>query len=100
MTLGQKHRHKQAVSYPISFGQRVYSMLVMPTVVLLVMILILWIFGSSPKAEFSQAISLNTLFLAVSQTLIRLFIAFAMALVVAIPLAVLATLNQHTERFF
>ena len=100
MTSRPKHHQKHAVIYPVSFGQRIYSMLVMPTVVLVLMILVLLIFGQAPKSQFIQDLSINTLMLAVGATFVRLSIAFVMAVIVAVPLAVLATFNQRTERIF
>ncbi len=100
MTLKQKHHQKHAVVYPVSFGQRIYSMLVMPTLVLLAMIFVLWMFGQSPKSEFLHDLSINTLALALGATVVRLLAAFFMALLVAVPLALIATLNQRTERIF
>jgi len=88
------------IMYPISFGQRIYSMLVMPTVVLFVMIFILWIFGKAPSGGFLETLSLNTLMMALVATLTRLVIAFVMAVVVAVPLAVFATLNPRLEHIF
>lgn len=100
MTSKQRHHQKHMVIYPISFGQRIYSMLVMPTVVLFVTFLILWIFGKTPSGGFIQTLSLNTLILAVGATLGRLSISFAMAVIVAVPLAVFATRSPRLERIF
>lgn len=100
MSSTHKHHQKNAVVYPVSFSQRIYSMLVMPTVVLLVTVCIFLVFGKSTIGSFTGLISLHTLMFSVGATLGRLLIAFLMALVVAVPLALLATSSSRAERIF
>lgn len=90
------HRHL-GFSYPISLGQRVYSLVLMPLVLL---VCVAWVLGRFGSAGVPPAPSLSwgMLIGALMVTFVRLLIAYAFALVLAVPLALLINYNPQVER--
>jgi NitT/TauT family transport system permease protein len=84
------------LSYPITLGEKLYSIFIGPILVVFALFLFVKYFPSAgmefPKISFGQLI------LAVTYTLGRLFTAYVLALVCAIPLALLATENSLAEK--
>ena len=90
--------HRSHLSYPISLPQRLYSIFLGPLVVVFMMLIALRFFASTPRLH--EIISLHDLALATALTVGRIGLAYALAVVVAIPLALLATKNNFTETIF
>lgn len=87
--------HHTAISYPRSFPSRIYAFFVAPLAVVIVMYIAISVFQIAPAR--GGEISLDTMVIASGYTLTRLLIAYALALVVAIPLALLTTTNRVLE---
>ena len=91
-------RHS-AFAYPITVGERLYSILIWPAVLSLFIFIALKFISLAP-AVHTQAISLSELLVALSYTLSRLAVAYCLALVCAIPLALLAASSAWAEKIF
>ena len=90
------HRHF-SITYPVSIGQKLYSIFVTPIIVLLIIVLAVKIFSLFPATPL-RAIEFTTILKAFAYTFGRLFIAYALALIIAIPLALLANSNVMAEK--
>ncbi len=84
------------LTYPLTLGERLYSIFIGPILVVLALFLFVTYFPTTnaifPKISFFE-LTLATLY-----TLGRLFVAYVLALVCAIPLAILATENSLAEK--
>ncbi len=94
-----KHNSRHRFSYPISLGERVYSTLVGPLLAVALTVIALKLLSFSPVGNFS-GISFNDLITATGLTLYRLFVAYILAVALAIPLALFATSSDVTEKIF
>ncbi len=92
------HRHF-GFSYPVSPWQRIYTIIISPLITMIVISMVLWFFSSTSFIQ-TRDVSLVELSLATLATLVRLSIAYALALVCAIPLALLVNYNAIAERIF
>lgn len=92
------HRHF-GFSYPASPWQRFYTIVISPLIGAAIIFAVLWFFSASSFVQ-TREISLPELSLATLATLARLSIAYAFALVCAIPLALLVNYNALAERIF
>jgi NitT/TauT family transport system permease protein len=90
------HRHF-GFSYPVSLAQKLYSILLGPLIVVLVMAVFIRFFAVVYPA---QQISFSTLILATLATLSRLFIAYIISVIVAVPLALFITWKPSLETIF
>ncbi len=86
------------VSYPVSLRERLYVMILGPLSVLLLLWFIVGEFSGLGSA--SHTLSLSTIILAAIATCTRLAIAYTLAVVVAIPLALFVTMNRTVEAIF
>ncbi len=86
-----------SISYPVSIHQRLYSLVVVPLLVLVVIFLVIQVLGKSFYHP-SVGVSLNYILLALMATYARLLVAFVLALVVSLPLAVLISKSSKAER--
>lgn len=89
-----KHVHHAALSYPKSLAQRLYVFLAAPLAVVVLSYVLISSLQAAPEAG---TLSLGTIILAALYTLSRLLIAYMIALVLAVPLALLATTNRALE---
>ena len=88
----QRHHH---VIYPVTMKERLYAIVLGPLVIVALMYLV---FALYPQfAPSGQAVSLATITIAALHTLARLLVAYALAVVVAVPLAILVTHNTAIE---
>lgn len=92
------HRHL-AYSYPVSWWQKVYSIIITPLVAVAVFFLLLKVFSIVPFGPFRE-VSLPVLGLALLETFLRLLVAYGLALLATIPLAVLVNHSPAAERIF
>lgn len=93
-----RHYHKHlGFSYPISVSQRLYAVFA-PIFLIVVFFFILRSFSILP-AHDNQLIYPD-LYSALLFSFIRLLIAYVLALIFALPLAILINYNQFTERIF
>ena len=93
-----KHqKHASIVSYPHTFGEKIYSIFFTP--LLLVFVVFVGIKLLHLSGNYSQ-ISFVTLGFAGLSTTYRLVIAYCLAIIAAVPLALLATKSTKMERFF
>ena len=90
------HRH-MSVSYPVSIRQRLYSLLVYPLLLIASAFFVLKFLGGHQATEIS-GIGWGFIVSAATITFTRLLIAYIIALVVAVPLAVLIEINPHAEK--
>lgn len=91
------HAHHFVLSYPVSMRERMYSIVLAPLAVVAIVALLAQLYPYlSPHAD---AISLSTVLAAASATLVRIFIAYVLAVVVAVPLALLTVHNATAEAF-
>ena len=94
-----KHRKQSfALSYPLSLGEKLYSIVFWPLLIILTVFLSLKFFHLTPGTF--KDISFLDLGLATSLTLYRLLLAYFVALAVAIPLSILATSSSLAEKIF
>lgn len=88
-----RHHH---VAYPVTMHERLYTIVLGP---LFVVALIYSVFALHPQfAPAPQSISLNTIIVAALYTSLRLLIAYAFAVLVAVPLAILTTSSAPAEK--
>lgn len=92
----QHHRHF-SVTYPVSIGQKLYSIFITPIVVVVLIVLAVKIFSLFPGVPHS--VEYSSVIEAFAYTFLRLLIAYVMALVIAVPLALLANASDAAERF-
>lgn len=90
------YRSHFRLSYPVSRWQKFYTIIAAPVIVILVLFA-LRIF-SLPTSENLATITPSYLFLALAATFLRLFLAYAMALLAALPLALLIYWSPRAER--
>ncbi len=90
------HRH-MSFSYPESLHQRLYSLVLIPALLLAIVFVVIRSVGITlPYA--GQKISFGYIFFALSATFVRLFISYCLALVISIPLALLVNHSPKAER--
>ncbi|HUD04339.1 MAG TPA: ABC transporter permease subunit [Candidatus Paceibacterota bacterium] len=90
------HRRQKAhIRYPVSMGQKFYSIFALPILTVVVMLVVLSIVSTIHPVLISS-LSIPTLMYATLATVGRLAIAYVLAVIFAIPLAILAT---HTKFF-
>lgn len=85
-------------SYPVSLALRFYSIVLGPLIVVLLMYVAVRFFSHGESV--TDAISLGELMAATGFTLTRLIIAYLLAVIVAVPLALLATSSSIFEIIF
>jgi len=90
------HRH-MSISYPVSIHQRLYSLIVIPVLVLVLVFAVVKWLGPS-LVHTNSSLTVGSIFLALLATFSRLIISYVLALVLAIPLAVLINKNAKAER--
>jgi NitT/TauT family transport system permease protein len=88
--------HHFVLSYPVSLSQRLYTIILGPLAVVAVIYIIARYFPFI-GAPSGQAISLQMILIAALETSARLAVAYALAVICAIPLAILATSNSTAE---
>jgi NitT/TauT family transport system permease protein len=94
-----KHRKQSYIlSYPHSLGERIYSLVLGPLLIVTVLFFVLRYFNLT-SGTFS-GISYSDLGTATALTLYRLVVAYVVALIVAVPLALFVTNSSFTERIF
>lgn len=87
------HRHP-GYSYPVHLRQRLYGLVGIPV---LLIIVVTWVVGSAP-ADAGVPVSLTTLLGALTVSILRLLVAYVVAVVLALPLALLINRSNWTER--
>lgn len=92
----QHHKHF-SVTYPVSISQKLYSIFITPIVVVVLIVLAVKIFSLFPGVP--HTVEYSSVLTAFGYTMLRLLVAYILALVVAIPLALLANSNDTVERF-
>jgi NitT/TauT family transport system permease protein len=92
------HRH-MSISYPVSLRQRVYSLVLFPLVLLALAFFIISRLGGHQAAQIVN-VSWGFVISALVITFTRLLLAYALALILAIPLALLIEHNQRAEKIF
>ncbi|MES2213392.1 MAG: ABC transporter permease subunit [Patescibacteria group bacterium] len=97
MTKQRTIRHT-FLSYPKTLGERLYSIFLGPLLFIIVLFIVLKFFSFTPGNI--ENINISRLILASLHTLSRLICAYVLALVCAVPLALLATANNTTEKIF
>jgi NitT/TauT family transport system permease protein len=84
-------------SYARSIEQRLYSAFIVPVIFIIGSVFILQIF-SAFSVPVSHTVSFPYLFKALGATFLRLAVAYSLALVVAMPLALMVSYNAKVER--
>jgi NitT/TauT family transport system permease protein len=90
------HRH-MSVSYPVSIHQRIYSYVVIPLALLFLVFFALSRFGGKTLPA-EPTVTWGYLLAALSVTFARLLLAYVLALIIAIPLALLINHSPRAER--
>ena len=90
----QPHHARRFFRYPVSLRERLYAIVVGP---LLVVALVAVFVSLHPPSAAGAGITLGTVAAASFATLARIALAYALAVVVAIPLALLAERSQAVE---
>ncbi len=90
------HKHF-SVTYPISTGQKLYSIFVTPMLVVILIVLAIKAFSLFPGVP--QSIVYASVVRAFFYTFFRLLIAYVFAVIIAIPLALLADSSPIAEKF-
>lgn len=101
MRMSQEHSHHHrhpGFSYPVSLAAKLYSMLLGPAIVIGIIFLVLRFFPGLPDA--TETISLQDVVVATVMTMLRLAVAYGLAVVVAVPLALFATSNKYIQNIF
>jgi NitT/TauT family transport system permease protein len=90
------HRH-MSVSYPVSVRQRLYSFIFIPVAALVVVFFVISRLGAK-NLPLEQTVTWGYLISAVFVTFGRLVVAYALSLVLAIPLALLINKSPKAEK--
>ncbi len=93
-----QHVHHIATRYPVSFNERIYTIFLGPLIIVALMYAA-YSFYPLLAPPSGQVLSLSTIILAAFYTFMRLVIAYVLAVLVAIPLAILVTYNSTIEAF-
>ncbi len=87
-----------SISYPVSRVQKLYSIFLGPLIVVAILFVAARFLAHGESTV--STLSFNTLLSATGYTLVRLLVAYLLALIVSIPLALLATSSALVERLF
>jgi len=92
-------KHRQLVIYPVSFGQKLYSLLVYP---LLSVVVLVGLIALLSHGKFSLGLPLSSTALGTATlfTVSRLALAYVLAIIVALPLALLTVSGTWAEKIF
>lgn len=94
-----KHtRHNHYIAYATTAGERLYSILIGPLLIIVVLFAILKLFSFTSWQI--KEVNFSDLFFGVGYTMMRLIIAYFFALIFAVPIALLAVKNTLTEKIF
>lgn len=96
--IGHHHRHF-VISYPISLAQKLYTLLFEPILFVLILFIVVKFLSHAPLT-ISNTFSISDLINALLFTSGRLLIAYVLALICAIPLALLCTSSPKAESIF
>ncbi len=91
--------HRPYLVYPVSIGEKLYSLLLAPFISVLVLFVVVT-FLSHSSLSFASPFSLSDITFAAFQTVGRLLVAYVLALIVALPLALLAVSGPTAEKIF
>ena len=86
-----------SVSYPVSFRQRIYSLVIFPFLLLAATFFVITHLGGHQIAEI-QGIGWGFVMSALAITFARLLVAYFLALIIAIPLALLVEKSPQAEK--
>lgn len=92
-----QHRraHHLTLRYPITMRERLYAILISPLIIVALIMLLLRFFPPTPLV--SETITLQTIFVATFYTTVRIVAAYALCVVVSLPLALLAERSRVFE---
>ena len=90
------HVHHFVVSYPVTMPERLYTLLVGPLLVCLVVYLLVRLF---PSVSGTQTLTLPVIVEALVATLLRIGVAYVFAAIIAVPIALLVEVNRTVESF-
>ena len=100
MKLHSRHVHSAhhhfALSYPVSLSQRLYTLILGPLAIVALVYLVAHFFPFI-AAPSGQPISFPMILIAALETSARITIAYVLAVICAVPLAILATSNSTAE---
>lgn len=88
--------HHIVFHYPTSFRDRVFALILAPFGIFALMYLATYLYPAVAPTG-GDTISLSTVLVAALHTLVRLIIAYLFAVAIAVPLAILVTINDLTE---
>ncbi len=90
------HRH-MSMSYPGSLHQRLYSFFIIPLILLGVVFFVMFKLGGR-GFELQQTVTWPYVFSALIVTFARLLLAYVLALIIAVPLAILINYSKKAEQ--
>lgn len=94
----RSHLHHHAIVYPVSFGARIYTIVIGPLIVVGLVALAAFFYPAlSPEGS---AVSLSTIALASFATCARLAIAYVLAVLIGVPLSIAVTRSPMLEAIF
>jgi NitT/TauT family transport system permease protein len=88
------HVHRMAMNYPVSASDRMYVLVLVPVIIFCLVVIALSVF---PATAVPGSVSFLTIAEAALFTMVRLAIAYALAVFIAIPLSLLVTANKTAE---
>jgi NitT/TauT family transport system permease protein len=88
--------HHHYVRYPVTVAERFWALIVGPLFVCVLIYAVILLFPAAPRGE---AVTLTTIFAATLATLVRIAVAYAFAILFAVPLALLVEWNATVESF-
>ena len=92
------HVHHHYIRYPVTLHERIYVIFLGPLVLVALMYAAFYFYPTLVPS--GETVSLSTIVVATLYTCVRLLIAYVLAVIVAIPLALLVTSNPILETIF
>jgi NitT/TauT family transport system permease protein len=94
-----RHYHHMSFSYYATFKQRIYSLVIVPLVLVVTAFFVISKFGATQITQIVN-VSWGYVISALLVTFIRLLIAYVLALLISVPLAILVDYNPRAEKIF
>lgn len=91
------HVHHHYVRYPVTASERLWSIFLGPLIIVALVYLLLHFFPPFPATGAGGPVSYDTILVAALYTSLRLFVAYVLAIVVAVPLALAVTSSPALE---
>lgn len=97
MSRPRRPAHTHFLTYPITMRERIWTILVGPLIILLLVFGLLRLFPFLAAHEPGEAVSYDTIIVATFATMARLAVAYVLAVAAAVPLALAVTSSRTVE---